>query len=108
MKRVKNAVSSRIPKAISLGIRCITDEDARDRAVVDFRVMCRNEHVSATTDFTEMRERRKFTMPKLIRSFTIIRSSARKVSEVCRSGTKFIPHVGRSVTGESHCSGLIH
>jgi hypothetical protein len=63
VKGVEDSVSCRVPKAVSLRIGGITDEDTGNRTVKDFGIGCGDKSVSAATDLTEMGKRGKFRVP---------------------------------------------
>ena len=63
MKRVKNAVRGLVPEAVSFGLRSVSNENARDRMVVNLWIVGGDERESATPDLTEVRQRGLATIP---------------------------------------------
>jgi hypothetical protein len=102
VKGIENSVSGRIPKAVSLGIRSVTDKEAWNGAIKYFGIMGGNKRERTASNFTEMRKRRFSFIPKLVRSLTIIGRGASEVGEICRCSDEFVPHVDGSVASRSH------
>ena len=73
-----------------------------------FGVVCWNESVCPTTNFTKVRERRESGVPELVRSLTIVTGGTSDVGQICGSATEFVPHVGWGATGKTHGACLIH
>jgi len=63
MKRIKNAITAWIPKAISLSVRSIANESAGNGTIENLRVVGRNEREGTTANLPEVRERRFSSVP---------------------------------------------
>ena len=91
MKGIEDAISRRVPKAISLGVGSITNKETRKRTMKDFWVVIRDKGKGPATNFPEVGKRRNLVVPELIRCFTTIGRRACKVSEVSSSSYELIP-----------------
>jgi hypothetical protein len=99
---VEYLVLCAIPEPIGFGIWCVTYEGAREGAGKDFGVVSHDERKRATSNFSQMRERRFAAIPKLIRRFATVGRGSCEVRKVCSRGTEFIPHVCGSGTSGQH------
>jgi hypothetical protein len=84
--RIKKAVIKQIPKAISLRVGSIANENTRNRTMKNFWVVTRDEGKGPAPYLSKMGKRRFSVVPKLIRCFALICGGLCGISEVSGGG----------------------
>jgi len=54
MKGVEDGIRSHIPQAVGFGVRRVSNEDARARALIYFRIVGLDEGKGSAADFTKV------------------------------------------------------